>query len=79
MNLNDLNINDKAYIKNVRHSGIKKRRLYDLGFIDGEIVEKKFTSLFKDPSCYKIKNTLKNMVLDYTNRGNNGSTTNMIK
>lgn len=56
MNLNDLNINDKAYIKNVRHSGIKKRRLYDLGFIDGEIVEKKFTSLFKDPSCYKIKN-----------------------
>ena len=41
MNLNDLNINDKAYIKNVKHSGIKKRRLYDLGFIDGEIVEKK--------------------------------------
>lgn len=57
MNLNDLNINDKAYIKNVKHNGIKKRRLYDLGFIDGEIVEKKFTSLFKDPSCYKIKNT----------------------
>ena len=24
---------------------------------EGEIVEKKFTSLFKDPSCYKIKNT----------------------
>ena len=57
MNLKDLNTNEPVYIKNINLSGIKKRRLYDLGFIDGEIVEKKFTSLFKDPSCYKIKNT----------------------
>ena len=57
MNLKDLNINEKAYIKNINLKGIKKRRLYDLGFINGEVIEKKFTSLFKDPSCYKIKNT----------------------
>lgn len=57
MNLKDLNINEKAYIKNINLNGIKKRRLYDLGFINGEAIEKKFTSLFKDPSCYKIKNT----------------------
>ncbi len=57
MNLKDLNINEKAYIKNINLNGIKKRRLYDLGFINGEVIEKKFTSLFKDPSCYKIKNT----------------------
>lgn len=57
MNLKDLNINEKAYIKSINLNGIKKRRLYDLGFINGELIEKKFTSLFKDPSCYKIKNT----------------------
>lgn len=57
MNLKDLNINEKAYIKSINLNGIKKRRLYDLGFINGEVIEKKFTSLFKDPSCYKIKNT----------------------
>lgn len=57
MNLKDLNINEKAYIKNINLNGIKKRRLYDLGFINGKVIEKKFTSLFKDPSCYKIKNT----------------------
>ncbi len=57
MNLKDLNINEKAYIKNINMSGIKKRRLYDLGFIRGEKVEKMFVSLLKDPSCYKVKNT----------------------
>ena len=57
MKLKDLNINEIAYIKNINLSGIKKRRLYDLGFINGEKVEKMFTPLFKDPSCYKIKNT----------------------
>ena len=57
MNLCDLDFNKKAIIDNISLHSIKKRRLYDLGFIDGEIVEKKFTSLFKDPSCYKIKNT----------------------
>lgn len=57
MKLKDLNINETAYIKNINLSGIKKRRLYDLGFINGEKVEKMFSSLFKDPSCYKIKNT----------------------
>ena len=30
MNLKDLNINEKAYIKNINLNGIKKRRLYVL-------------------------------------------------
>ena len=57
MNLCDLEFEKKAIIDNISLHGIKKRRLYDLGFINGEKVEKMFTSLFKDPSCYKIKNT----------------------
>ncbi len=57
MNLCDLKINDSAIIKNINLKGIKKRRLNDLGFINGEEVEKVFTSIFKNPCCYKIKNT----------------------
>lgn len=58
MNLNSLDFNKKATIKNINLHGIKKRRLYDLGFIPGEEVCKLFESVFKDPICYKIKNTL---------------------
>lgn len=58
MNLNDLDFNKKATILNINLHGIKKRRLYDLGFIPGQIVEKKYESIFKDPKCYKIKNAL---------------------
>ena len=42
--------------------------------------ENTLTQLYDEKvSLLSQKNTLKNMVLDYTNRGNNGSTTNMIK
>ena len=58
MNLNKLDYNKEATIVNINLHGIKKRRLYDLGFIPGEKVSKKFSSIFKDPNCYKIKNTL---------------------
>ena len=57
MNLCDLKINESAIIKSINLKGIKKRRLYDMGFINGEKIEKVFDSIFKDPSCYKIKNT----------------------
>ena len=58
MNLNNININKEATIVNINMHGIKKRRLYDLGFIPGEKVTKEFESIFKDPKCYRIKNTL---------------------
>ena len=42
--------------------------------------ENTLTQLYDEKvSLLSQKNTLKNMVLDYTNRGNNGSTTNIIK
>ncbi len=58
MNLNKIEYNKKAIIKNINLHGIKKRRLYDLGFIPGETVTKEFESIFKSPICYKVKNTL---------------------
>lgn len=57
MNLCDLVFNKKAIIDNITMHGIKKRRLYDLGFIPGETVFKMFDSIYKSPKCYKVKNT----------------------
>lgn len=58
MKLCNIDFNRKVIIDKVNLHGIKKRRIYDLGFIPGEIVTKKYESIFKDPNCYKIKNTL---------------------
>ncbi len=56
MNLCDLNINETSIIKQINIDGIKKIRLYDLGFIKGEKVKKVFSSIFDNPKCYLIKN-----------------------
>lgn len=58
MYLCDLEFNKRAIVNKVNLHGIKKRRIYDLGFIPGEIVTKEYESIFKNPICYKIKNTL---------------------
>lgn len=57
MNLGELDINQKAIIKYIGFHGIKKRRLYDLGFIPGQLIEKMYDSVFGSPSCYKVKDT----------------------
>ena len=57
MNLCDLDSNKKAIIDNITLHSIKKRRLYDLGFIPGETIIKMFDSIYKSPKCYKVKNT----------------------
>jgi Fe2+ transport system protein FeoA len=56
MNLCDLKIGESAVINRVNLNGIKKNRLYDIGFIKGERMEKVFNSLFDNPVCYLIKN-----------------------
>lgn len=58
MNLNKIDLGKKAVISSINLHGIKKRRLFDLGFIPGEIVTKEFESIFKNPICYQIKHTL---------------------
>lgn len=57
MRLSDIDINEKYIIKNINFHGIKKRRLYDLGFIPGQSIEKMYDSVLKNPSCYKVKET----------------------
>ena len=57
MKLSEIDVNKKFILKNIDFHGIKKRRLYDLGFIPGQAIEKMYDSVFKNPSCYKIKDT----------------------
>ena len=57
MKLSEIDVNKKFILKNIDFHGIKKRRLYDLGFILGQVIEKMYDSVFKNPSCYKIKDT----------------------
>lgn len=57
MKLSEIDIKNKYIINKINFHGIKKRRLYDLGFIPGQPIEKMFESLFNNPSCYKIRNT----------------------
>lgn len=58
MKLCDLDFNRKAIIKRININDTNKRRLYDLGFIPGEVISKEFYSFFNNPVCYKVKNTM---------------------
>lgn len=58
MNLYSLKINEKATISNINIHGDERKRLFDLGFIPGEDIEKVFLSVFNNPVCYKIKDVL---------------------
>lgn len=57
MKLSEIENNKKFKIKEIDFHGIKKRRLYDLGFIPGQTIEKMYDSVFNNPSCYKVKDT----------------------
>lgn len=57
MKLSEIENNKKIKIKEIDFHGIKKRRLYDLGFIPGQTIEKMYDSVFNNPSCYKVKDT----------------------
>ena len=57
MKLSEIDVNKKFILKNIDFHGIKKRRLYYRGFIPGQVIEKMYDSVFKNPSCYKIKDT----------------------
>lgn len=49
-------IDEKLIIKNIDIYGKERRRLYDLGILPGNIIIKKFSSMFNDPICYEINN-----------------------
>ena len=58
ISLNNLKINSQAKILEVNNTGNIRRRLLDLGFIPGVMVNAILQSPFKDPIAYKIKNTV---------------------
>lgn len=55
MSLCDIQVGDKAIIKQVNTSENIKRRLLDIGLIEGTCVECLFKSIFKDPLAYLIR------------------------
>lgn len=56
--LNQLNIGNKAIIKNIENDLEIKKRLLDIGFTKGSLIECMMTSAFHGPVAYRIKNTV---------------------
>lgn len=56
--LSELRKGEKAMIVSVNLNGLTRRRLYDLGFIPGTLVQVVFESPLGDPVAYLIRNTL---------------------
>lgn len=56
--LSDLQIGCYAIIKEITSTGSIRRRLQDMGFVEGTKVECVLKSPFGDPIAYEIKGTL---------------------
>lgn len=56
--LSELRKGETAIIVSVNLNGLTRRRLYDLGFIPGTLVQVVFESPLGDPVAYLIRNTL---------------------
>ena len=58
MSLCDIEIDDKVIIKSVESSKNIKRRLLDMGLIEGTCVECVLKSMFNDPKAYLVRGTI---------------------
>lgn len=58
MYLCDMEVGNKAVIKKMTTNNSIKRRLQDLGLIEGTVVECVLKSPFKDPKAYLIRGAL---------------------
>lgn len=56
--LNQLPLNTKGYIKNLNCQGNIRRRLLDLGFVEGACITPVLISPSKDPRAFSIRGTL---------------------
>lgn len=56
--LNDLPLNTKGYIKKLNCIGNIRRRLLDLGFIEGASITPILISPSKDPRAFSIRGSL---------------------
>lgn len=53
--LADLTIDQKAIVKSIKSTGTMRRRLQDLGIIEGTKIKCVLKSPFGDPSAYEIR------------------------
>jgi len=58
MSLSDIKVGDKVVIKQVNAKENIKRRLLDIGLIEGTKVECVLKSIFKDPVAYFVRGTV---------------------
>lgn len=56
--LNELPLNTKGYIKKVKCVGNTKRRLLDLGMVEGTTITPILISPLQDPRAFSIRGTL---------------------
>lgn len=55
MTLKELNIGEKAIVKNIRDDCLMKQRFIDIGIIEGTKIECVLLSPGKNPKAYMIK------------------------
>ncbi len=58
LKLNQLKIGEKAILQNIEDDLEIKKRLLDIGFTKGSLIECMMRSAFHGPVAYKIKNTI---------------------
>jgi DtxR family Mn-dependent transcriptional regulator len=58
MNLDDLASGERAVVRELKVAGLGRRRLFDLGFTPGAIVECAFASAFGEPRAYRVRGTV---------------------
>lgn len=56
--LDNLKVGASCRIKKINNVGTIRRRLLDLGFVPGSIIEVVLISPFNDPVAYKVKNAI---------------------
>ena len=58
MTLNNLKLNETGYVKNLRCNDSVKRRLLDLGLINGTKITPLYTSPSGDPTAFEIRGSI---------------------
>lgn len=58
MHLSDINIDDTVFVKSINIALKEKRRLYDLGFTNGALVQLLLISPSKHIKAYLIRNSV---------------------
>jgi DtxR family Mn-dependent transcriptional regulator len=66
--LADLQVGQRATVRGVRVTGFGRRRLFDLGFTPGALVECVFPSPFGEPRAYRVRGTVVALRLEQARR-----------